>query len=452
MCCACLERGVPQRLRGVSSVSRFASSGSSPFLRPENMVHHTMNTSNTSAPSASSNSNDMGSTCGGGVAGVEGLRVLRLAAAVLIVGSLAACAIDPYTYPQPAPAPSAGTPADDGPLPPALQRGKSRWTPVRWAELPGWGQDSLHEAWNAWVRGCERPAPGQAALCQEARQLSIGTAAEQQAWLVRRFQPYRVSEPDGSVPPGLLTGYYEPILSASRAPSATHRTPLYAPPAGLPAGQPWYSRQEIDTLPAAQAALQGKAIAWLADPIDALILQIQGSGRLNLTEADGSQRQVRVAFAGHNGHPYQSVGRWLLDQRAIREASWDAIKLWAAQNPQRLNDMLWSNPRTVFFREEKLSDLDARFGPKGAQGVPLTPGRSIAVDPQSIPYGTPVWLATQGAVLNQQKLVMAQDTGGAIVGAVRADLFTGWGSQTEPAYTVAAALKQPLQLWVLWPR
>ena len=273
--------------------------------------------------------------------------------------------------------------------------------------------------------------------------------------MVRRFQPYRVSEPDGTVPAGLLTGYYEPILGASRVPSATHRTPLYAPPAGLATaigGQRWYSRQEIDTLPAAQAALQGKAIAWLADPIDALILQIQGSGRLNLSEPDGSQRQVRVAFAGHNGHPYQSVGRWLLDQRAIREASWDAIKQWAAQNPQRLSDMLWSNPRTVFFREEKLSDLDARFGPRGAQGVPLTPGRSIAVDPQSIPYGTPVWLATQGAVLNQQKLVMAQDTGGAIVGAVRADLFTGWGSQTEPAYTVAAALKQPLQLWVLWPR
>jgi membrane-bound lytic murein transglycosylase A len=114
--------------------------------------------------------------------------------------------------------------------------------------------------------------------------------------------------------------------------------------------------------------------------------------------------------------------------------------------------MLWSNPRTVFFREEELSDFDARFGPRGAQGVPLTPGRSIAVDPKSIPYGTPVWLATQGPTLNIQRLVMAQDTGGAIVGAVRADLFTGWGSWTDEAYTTAAALKQPLQMWVLWPR
>jgi membrane-bound lytic murein transglycosylase A len=323
-----------------------------------------------------------------------------------------------------------------------MQRGKSRWTPVRWADLPGWGQDSLHEVWNAWVRGCERPAPGQAGLCAEVRQLSIATPAEQQAWVVQRFVPYRVTEPDGSVPDGLLTGYYEPIMDATRVPTATHRTPLYGPPPGLRAGQTWYSRRDIDTLPAAKAALQGSAIAWLADPIDALILQIQGSGRLNIAEADGSQRQVRVAYAAHNGHTYQSVGRWLLDQRAIREASWDAIKAWAAR----------SNPRTVFFREEVLSELDARFGPRGAQGVPLTPGRSIAVDPQSIPYGTPVWLATQGPTLNLQKLVMAQDTGGAIVGAVRADLFTGWGGWSDESYVVAAALKQPLQMWALWPR
>jgi membrane-bound lytic murein transglycosylase A len=383
----------------------------------------------------------------------------RWALVTLIVGSLGACALLPEPEPAPAPratvpaAPNISVPPDDGPLPPARQYGTSLWTPVRWGELPGWGQDNLHEVWNAWVRGCERPVAGHAGLCTEVRRLSIATPAEQQAWVQRRFQPYRVGDPDGSQPPGLLTGYYEPILSATRQPTATHRTPIYAPPAGLVSGKPWYSRQQIDTLaPAVQTALQGKAIAWLADPIDAMILQIQGSGRLNVTEADGSERQVRVAFAAHNGHAYQSVGRWLLDQRAIREASWAAIKEWAAQNPKRLNDMLWSNPRTVFFREEKLGELDARFGPKGAQGVPLTPGRSIAVDPQSIPYGTPVWLATQGPTLDVKKLVMAQDTGGAITGSVRADLFTGWGGWTDEAYTVAAALKQPLQLWVLWPR
>ena len=380
---------------------------------------------------------------------------MKVGTSVLIVGTLVSCAVSPPPDPAPVilPRPQVvAVPGDAGPLPPPIQRGKSRWTPVRWSELPGWGQDSLHEAWNAWVRGCERPAPGQAGPCGELRQLSIASAAEQQAWVMSRFVPYRVTEPDGSLPDGLLTGYYEPIMAASRVPTATHRVPLYAPPAGLRPGQPWYSRQEIDTLPAAQAALQGRAVAWLADPIDALILQIQGSGRLNVVEADGRARQVRMAFAAHNGHPYQSVGRWLLDQGAIRDASWAAIKVWAAQNPQRLNDMLWSNPRTVFFREEALSEFDARFGPRGAQGVPLTPSRSIAVDPQSIPYGTPVWLASTGPTLNVQKLVMAQDTGGAIVGAVRADLFTGWGGWSDEAYITAAALKQPLQMWVLLPR
>ncbi|MDP2017074.1 murein transglycosylase A [Hydrogenophaga sp.] len=413
------------------------------------MVHHTMNTSNTSAPSASSNNKVMDRFS------QVSRAVMKVGASVVIVGSLVSCAVAPVPVPAPAPLPGppvASVPADAGALPPAIQRGKSRWTPVRWSELPGWGQDNLHEVWNAWVRGCERPAAGQAGPCAELRQLAIGTAAEQQAWVMRRFVPYRVTELDGGVPDGLLTGYYEPIMAASRVPTATHRTPLYAPPAGLRSGQTWYSRQEIDTLPAAQAALQGRAVAWLADPIDALILQIQGSGRLNLVDPDGRARQVRVAFAAHNGHPYQSVGRWLLDQGAIREASWASIKAWAAQNPQRVNDMLWSNPRTVFFREEALSELDARFGPRGAQGVPLTPGRSIAVDPQSIPYGTPVWLASQGPTLNVQKLVMAQDTGGAIVGAVRADLFTGWGGWSDEAYITAAALKQPLQMWVLVPR
>ena len=455
-----MTRRAPQP-RGGGRVSSFvASSGNSPFLRPENMVHHTMNTSNTSAPSASSNNRVIGREAFSSQ-GVEGTgrAALRWLLGALIVGSLVSCTGVPRVQVPPTPVPPVPgslppvvTAPDDTVLPAPLQRGKSLWVPVRWSELPGWGADNLYEVWNAWVRGCERPVPGHAGLCAEVRQLSIATAAEQQAWVMRRFLPYRVTETDGTLPTGLLTGYYEPIMAASRVPTATYRVPLYSPPATLRPGQPWYSRQEIDTLPAAQAALQGRAVAWLADPIDALILQIQGSGRLNIVESDGRARQVRVAFAAHNGQPYQSVGRWLLDQRAISEASWAAIKAWAAQNPQRLNEMLWSNPRTVFFREEALSELDARFGPRGAQNVPLTPGRSIAVDPQSIPYGTPVWMATQGPTLNLQRLVMAQDTGGAILGAVRADLFTGWGGWSDEAYITAAALKQPLQMWALVPR
>jgi membrane-bound lytic murein transglycosylase A len=114
-----------------------------------------------------------------------------------------------------------------------------------------------------------------------------------------------------------------------------------------------------------------------------------------------------------------------------------------------VQEMLWSNPRVVFFREEPLSDLDAGFGPRGAQGVTLTPGRSIAVDKENIPYGTPVWLSTPGPVLALNRLVFAQDTGSAIVGAVRADYFVGWGSD---AGEIAGRVKQPLALWALWPR
>jgi membrane-bound lytic murein transglycosylase A len=339
-------------------------------------------------------------------------------------------------------------PGDLGPLPPAIVQGKSRWQPTRWSELPGFAEDAIHEAWNAWLKSCERPGPAFAPLCGEVRRLSIATPAEQREWMMQRLQPYRV-EPLQGGGEGLLTGYYEPLLDASRQPTARHAVPLYRPPVNLAARKPWYSRQEIETLPEARAALRGREIAYLADPLDALSLQIQGSGRLRITEPDGSVRMMRLAYAATNDQPYRSVGGWLLQQGLLRDASWPGIKAWAAQNPQRVNEMLWSNPRVVFFREEPMSELDAAFGPRGAQGVPLTPGRSIAVDKESIPYGTPVWLASTGPVTSLQRLVMAQDTGSAIVGSVRADYFTGWGTE---AGELAGRLKQPLRLWVLWPR
>jgi membrane-bound lytic murein transglycosylase A len=376
-------------------------------------------------------------------------RVLTFAA---IVGMLAACGSVPLP-PEPAapsrtaPPPAAG-PADAAPLLPAFTRGKARWVPVRWSDLPGFAGDALHEAWNAWIRSCEKPQPGQAVVCPEVRRLSIGSAEEQRAWIMQRLQPFRV-EPLQPGPESLLTGYYEPVLEAARVPTATQQIPLYRPPADLATRRPWYTRQEIDTLPQARAALRGREIAYLADPLDALSLQIQGSGRLRITEPDGRVSFVRVGYAGSNEQPYRSVGGWLLQQGAVRDASWPGIKAWARANPQRLQEMLWTNPRVVFFREEPLSDLDASFGPRGAQGVPLTPGRSIAVDKDSIPYGTPVWLSTPGPVLALNRLVFAQDTGNAIVGAVRADYFVGWGPE---AGDIAGRLKQPLALWVLWPR
>ena len=339
---------------------------------------------------------------------------------------------------------------DNGPLPPPIAQGKSRWVPVRWAELPGFESDQLFEAWNAWVKSCERPGSVFAPLCMEVRRLSIASGEEQRNWMVSRLRPYRVETLQGS-DQGLLTSYYEPLLKASRTQAPGYDVPLYKLPAGYGSRKPWFTRQQIETLPEARAALQGREIAWLADPVDAMSLHIQGSGRLAIAEADGSQRIVRVAFAGSNDQPFRSITTWLAEQGQGRmPAPWTtSTKAWAAQNPQRVQQMMWSNPRYIFFREEVLSDLDAAFGPKGAQGVALTAGRSIAVDKESIPYGTPVWLSSQGAAANLQKLVLAQDTGSAILGGVRADYFAGSGAE---AGEFASRVSQPLRLWVLWPR
>lgn len=336
---------------------------------------------------------------------------------------------------------------DNEPLPAAKVQAKSRWVPVRWAELPGWGQDRLADAWAAWLKSCDRPGTTFAPLCPEIRRLAGADVNSQRAWMARRLQPYRV-EGHQSGSEGLLTGYYEPELDASRVARPGFNVPLYGPPANLSQRKPWYSRQEMETLPAARAALAGREIVWLADPTDAVMLQIQGSGRIRVTETDGSVRNVRLAFAGTNEQPYRSIGRWLIDQGQVRDGSWPTIRAWIAQNPDGVQSMLWANPRVVFFREESLG-ADESVGPRGAQGVPLTGGRSIAVDPQSIPYGTPVWLASPGPLLALQRLVFAQDTGSAITGAVRADYFVGAGAE---AGQVAGRLKQPLALWVLWPK
>lgn len=379
----------------------------------------------------------------------------RPVAAVALV-LLAACGSVPVSAPGtgtpqalPTPAGSAtgtGVAGSTGPI--ILQR-NSRWVPVPWGDLPGFNEDALFEAWNAWLKSCERPGTVFAPLCPEVRRLSIGDEAMQRAWLLARLQPYRVEPLQGGQPSGLLTAYFEPEFAARRQPGGGFNTPLYRLPAGFSPGKPWFTRRDADTLPQAQAALQGRELIYLADPVDAMLLQIQGSGRMRVTEPDGRQRLVRLAYAGHNGQPYQSIGRWLLDQGAVRDATWPGIRAWINQNPQRVNELLWQNPRLVFFKEEALGDFDASFGPRGAQGVPLTPGRSIAVDPTSIPYGTPLWLASEGPNLSLQRLVLAQDTGSAIVGAVRADYFVGWGAE---AGELAGRLKQPLRLWVLWPK
>jgi membrane-bound lytic murein transglycosylase A len=347
---------------------------------------------------------------------------------------------------------------------------------VAWADLPGWNTDRVAEALPALLQSCTRLAGPTATAawrqaCADVAAVRDTNDAALRFWLESRFAPFRVEAPDGNAT-GLLTGYYEPLLEASRQRRAGFEVPLYRPPADLQSRRPWFTRQEIESPnTAAAAALRGREIAYLADPVDALVLHIQGSGRLNLREADGSTRVVRVAFAGHNDQPYRSVGRWLIDQRELTaaQASWPGIKAWIERtrpaNPQRVQEMFFTNPRYVFFREEaapvaddSLTPLATPTGPRGAQGVPLLAGRSVAVDREAVPYGTPLWLDSTdatGAVNGGrpiQRLVVAQDTGSAILGAVRADYFWGFGNTSSEVADQAGRTRQPLRYWALWPR
>ena len=359
--------------------------------------------------------------------------------AALLMAVFAGCSSPP---PAPSPAPSAPPVSMTYP---ALN-GSSRWVASSWDELQGFEQDDIGQAWGAMVNSCARPLTVFAAHCPQIRALSIADPADQRRWLQTHLQPYRIENTAGDTR-GLLTSYYEPTFAGQRRQNSVYQWPLYAPPAGFNAKAGWYSRQEADTYQSAQIALAGKALAWFDNPIDPLILQVQGSGQVQITEANGSTTHARLAFAGTNQKPYQSVSKWLAANTSLRNYSWVAIKQWAqtASAPQ-VQQMLWSNPRLVFFREEPVPATGE--GPRGAQGVPLTAGRSIAVDPGSIPYGAPVWLVSQGAD-NLNRLVVAQDTGSAIRGAVRADFYAGSG---DAAGVYANRIKQALWLWVLWPK
>lgn len=299
-----------------------------------------------------------------------------------------------------------------------------RWTPAAWSELPGWGADSLQDLMPALRRQCERPPPPWRAWCSRLPAAS-DDSLQLHAWLMGSLQPYRVETRDGSPDTGLLTGYFEPQLPARRQPNEDFQTPLLDP--------------------------QQRPLLYLQDPLDAVLLQVQGSGRVRVREADGRERWRRIAWAGDNRQPFRSLARWLVAEGAIREgqASWSTVKAWAIKNPERLPELLAANPRVIYFREEALDDPE--IGPRGAQGLPLTPGRSVAVDPRAVPYGTLLWLDTTQPLSTEplQRLVLAQDTGSAIRGAVRADFFWGWAPD---ALARAGRTSQALRWWALWPR
>ena len=308
----------------------------------------------------------------------------------------------------------------------------------RWQDIPGWLEDDLLPAWGVFLISCGRPSIGVfTAVCQRAKTYPAKDSGSVRQFFETNFLPYQLSNTDGARE-GLITGYYEPLLQGSRSPSPRFRYALYKQPHPTMTN---FSREEID----GAGALLGYELLWVDDLVDLFFLHIQGSGRVALENGE----VVRVGYAGQNGYPYVAIGKLLIeDGELIREeVNLPAIKSWLRRNPAKAAALLNRNPSYVFFRELP-AGLD---GPLGALGVPLTAGRSIAVDPGFIPLGAPVFLDTTwpASAAPLQRLTVAQDTGGAIKGAVRADLFWGFGSEAE---TYAGYMKETGRLWLLLPR
>lgn len=355
--------------------------------------------------------------------------------------------------------------------------------PVSFASLPGWEEDQLWESVPALRRSCEKfgrmketkligpqGIGGQAGdwkpICTQAYSLVEGDSDQARQFYESSFQPYLVSDlKKDSSARGLFTGYYEAGLHGAMSQGGVYQTPLYKRPKDLVliglgqfkndwrgkrlAGKleggrvvPYATRAEIEA-----GKLRGKnlELVWVDDPVDAFFLHIQGSGRVSFS--DGSS--MRVGYDGHNGHDYTSIGRILIDRGEVskKDMSMQAIREWLAKNPDKGQDLMRENGSFIFFRELKGE------GPIGAQGVVLTPGRSLAVDRRHMALGLPMWLHTFTDPLNPEKpisrLVVAQDTGGAIKGVVRGDVFWGFG---EEAADRAGKMKEAGSFFVLLPQ
>ena len=350
-------------------------------------------------------------------------------------------------------------------------------SPVSFESLPGWRADRVSEALPALLLSCrrleavadDRPVGRQGVAgtaadwrtaCRDLESLSQDDDAALRASLEAHFEPFEVS--NGGDPSGLFTGYYEAELRGAMVPDDEFRWPLYRRPRDLVSVDlkrfradlegvriigrvedgklvPYRARAEID-----DGALAGQdlEILWV-DPVDAFFLHVQGSGRVALR--DGSI--VRLGFAASNGLPFTAIGRSLLDEGKVPrdQASMQGIRDWLRAHPDEAREVMQKNARYIFFR------TISGDGPIGAQGVALTPGRSLAVDPQFMPLGAPVWLDTTwpGGDRPLQRLMVAQDTGGAIEGPVRGDFFWGFG---EEALHWAGRMKQTGRYYLFLPK
>ncbi len=282
--------------------------------------------------------------------------------------------------------------------------------------LAGWREDDHGAALQTFLSTCDLiDAPDWAPICALAADVP-GDNTSARAFFELFFKPVVVG-----APPALFTGYYEPELNGSPIRTSRFAWPIYRKPPEVRDGQQWHPRSVIES---GILAGRGLEIAWLDDPVDVFFLQIQGSGRIRMT--DGSM--IRVGYGGRNGHPYRSIGHEMVRRGiySVDQVSAPVISSWVRRNPAAGQDLMNHNPSYVFFR--KLGDLPAEKGPIGAMGRSITTLRSLAVDPSFIPLGAPVWVEKEGSA-PLRRLMVAQDTGGAIKGAQRADIFYGTGKQ-----------------------
>lgn len=377
------------------------------------------------------------------------LAGMALAGAILLSG----CSTTPSTCPPPPP-----------PAPHTV------YLPASWSDLPGWNSDEMTDAWPAFLANCDAPGRRERwqAVCNAARDAHPATSGDVRAFFEDNFSAFAVVKQIGSSSDasGLITGYFEPLLHGARTQSSAFDIPLYAPPPDLLTVDlgseypelrgkrvrarlvghrvvPYYSRADLKRDP----ALEDDALVWVNDALSAFLLEVQGSGRVQLESGE----TIRLHYADENGYPYRSIGLYLIDHGELKrgEATVPAIRAWALAHPDRLQELLDADPSVVFFQEEPLGN--PALGPKGSLGVPLTPGRSVAVDTGAIPLGAPVFLATTFPNSNTalDRLVFAQDTGGAIRGSVRADYFWGIGAQ---AGAQAGEMRQQGRMWLIWPK